>query len=124
MNDFKKLLLWLKANNFKYITKIDENLNIEFVYIDDFDCYFYNDEHCSTDLLNLNDIVKFNDDTNFFYNDIYEIEENKKTKLETKYKIFDIIIESGNEILYTLQNIENKAICGVMVNDWELEKVG
>lgn len=71
-------------------------------------------------LIQINTIVNISDDHNFNgYNPMLQNDE--QMKFNTPYKIIDVETEE-NENLYTLLNLNNNTICGVMVNDWEIEK--
>ncbi|MDK1672869.1 hypothetical protein QOK74_08285 [Staphylococcus saprophyticus] len=123
MTDFKRLIEWAKHNKMNYNLVSSNDKKSELLYIKNYDAYIYNDENCPTNLFNLNDVVRFQDNTNFEYNNIYELENDEQMKMNTDYKIIDIDIFEENEILYTLKNITKNVICGVMVNSWEIEKV-
>lgn len=57
-------------------------------------------------------------------NEYYGLEKEESVVLNKPYKIVDYDIELGDEyeVLYTLQDIKSGVLCGVMLNDWDIEK--
>ncbi|MGJ7589042.1 hypothetical protein [Staphylococcus shinii] len=72
----------------------------------------------------IGDIVVVDDPTCLYNNKYYDLESEEQVELDKPYEIIDCDIELADEfeVLYTLKDNETGVICGVMFNDWEIEK--
>lgn len=73
----------------------------------------------------IGDVVVIDNPNCILNNEFYNLREENQVVLNKPYKIIDYDIELGDEyeVLYTLQDTKTGVCCGVMFNDWEIEKV-
>lgn len=72
----------------------------------------------------IGDIVVIDSPNCLLDNEYYGLEKEESVVLNKPYKIVNYDIELGDEyeVLYTLQDIKSGVLCGVMLNDWDIEK--
>ena len=70
----------------------------------------------------IGDKVFINDSNCLAYNDYYELEQSERLKLNNVYKVVDYETGFDDEVLYSLEDINTKEICGAMVSEWSIEK--